>query len=164
LPKIDFILNGKEVTAEVDAEATLLEMLRDELQLTGTKLSCGRGECGACTVLLDGAPVNSCLLYAAKVAGRSVTTIEGLSRGGNLHPLQKAFIEEGAIQCGFCTPGMIMAAKGFLDENPDPSEDEVAEAISGNLCRCGGYHQEVAAIVEAAKMLKDSGRPGGEGD
>ncbi len=157
MTEITFILNEKKVTATVSPETTLLELLRDELFLTGTKLSCGRGECGACTVLLDGKPVNSCLLYAIKASGRTVATIEGLARQGELHPLQKAFITTDAVQCGFCTPGMIMAAKGLLDKHPNPSEREVAEAISGNLCRCAGYHQEITAILEAAKELK-SGR------
>ncbi len=153
MTKIGFDLNGRRVTAEVSAEISLLELLRDEFYITGTKPSCGRGECGACTVLLDGIPMNSCLLYAVKANGRTVTTIEGLTHDGMLHPLQEAFIEQGAVQCGFCIPGMIMAAKGFLDEHPKPSRKEAAEAISGNLCRCGGYNQQVDAILRAAEKL-----------
>jgi carbon-monoxide dehydrogenase small subunit len=160
MAKTTFILNGRRVTAVISPETTLLELLRDELQLKGTKLSCGRGECGACTVLLDGNPVNSCLLYAVKANGRTVTTIEGLASAEGLHPLQKAFIHAGAVQCGFCTPGMILTAKAFLDENPNPSEKEVAQAISGNLCRCGGYQQEVAAVLEAAEELRGDGEHG----
>jgi aerobic carbon-monoxide dehydrogenase small subunit len=148
--RISFILNGKRVKAAVSPEATLLELLRDGLYLTGTKQTCGRGECGACTILLDGKPLNSCLLYAIKANGRTVMTIEGLAPKGELHPLQEAFINQGAVQCGFCTPGMIMAAKGFLDDHPDPTKEEVAGAISGNLCRCGGYNQQISAILEAA--------------
>ena len=160
MTKISFILNGKRTVATVSPETTLLELLREGLYLTGTKQNCGRGECGACTVLLDGRSVNSCLLYAVKVNRRTVTTIEGLAHQDELHPLQKAFIQQGAVQCGFCTPGMIMTAKGFLDEHPDPTEMEAAEAISGNLCRCGGYHQEVMAILEAARELRADGGHG----
>ena len=125
------------------------------MYLTGTKQSCGRGECGACTVLLDGRPVNSCLLYAFKVNGRSVTTIEGLAHEGGLHPLQKAFIECGAVQCGFCTPGMLIRAYRFLQDNPNPTEDEVREGMSGNLCRCTGYQNIVKAVLHAAATLRE---------
>ncbi len=138
----------------MDPETTLLELLRDEFHLSGTKLSCGRGECGACTVLMNGKAVNSCLLYAVKVDGSDIVTIEGLAAADKVHPLQQAFIDHGAIQCGFCTPGMIMAAKGFLDANPSPTEKEVVAAISSNMCRCGGYEQEVAAIMDAAEKMR----------
>lgn len=140
-------LNGEEVTVQVKPSALLVEVLRNQLELTGTKVACGEGECGACTVLLDGVPVNSCLVPALKAQGREVMTVEGLSPLGDLHPLQRAFVEHGAVQCGYCTPGMLMSAKALLDHNPNPTEEEVRLAISGNLCRCTGY----AKIVEAVK-------------
>ncbi|NIN66735.1 MAG: 2Fe-2S iron-sulfur cluster binding domain-containing protein [Anaerolineae bacterium] len=142
-------LNGEEVTIEVKPDALLVDVLRGELELTGTKEACGAGECGACTVLLDGDPVTSCIVPAGKAQGREVLTVEGLASGGELHPLQKAFIEYGAVQCGYCTPGMLMSAKALLDRNPHPSEEEIKEAISGNLCRCTGY----VKIVEAIKAV-----------
>ena len=142
-------LNGEEVTVPVKPSALLVEVLRDQLELTGTKVACGEGECGACTVLLDGQPVNSCLVPALKAQGREVLTVEGLTPLGDLHPLQKAFVEHGAVQCGYCTPGMLMSAKALLDQNPSPTEDEVRLAISGNLCRCTGY----AKIVEAIQAV-----------
>jgi carbon-monoxide dehydrogenase small subunit len=128
----------------------LLELLRNELGLSGTKEGCGTGECGACTVLLDGKPVNSCLMLAVDAEGREVTTVEGLEKEGKLHPLQEAFVEEGAVQCGFCTAGMLMAAKGLLEENAHPTEEEIRRGISGNLCRCTGYVRIVRAIQRAA--------------
>lgn len=131
----------------------MLRLLRDYLGLTGTKEGCGEGECGACTVLLDGVAVVSCLLPAAKAEGREVTTIEGLAQGQKLHPLQEAFISEGAVQCGFCTPGMILSAKALLDSNPRPTKDEIKEALSGNLCRCTGYSQIVRAVEKAAEVM-----------
>jgi len=140
-------LNGEEVTVQVKPSALLVEVLRDELELTGTKVACGEGECGACTVLLDGVPVNSCLVPALKAQGREVMTVEGLAPLGELHPLQKAFVEHGAVQCGYCTPGMLMSAKALLDDNPNPTEDEIRLAISGNLCRCTGYAKIVEAIL-----------------
>jgi carbon-monoxide dehydrogenase small subunit len=143
-------LNGEEVSILVRADALLLDVLRDQLGLMGTKEACGQGECGACTVLLDGEPVTSCLVPALKAQGREVLTVEGLATGGELHPLQKAFIEHGAVQCGYCTPGMLMSAKALLDRNPSPEEDEIKEAISGNLCRCTGYVKIVEAIKAAA--------------
>lgn len=143
---IRFILNGREIEVEVPSNWTLLRLLRERLGLTGTKEGCGIGECGACTVLLDGLPVNACLILAPKVEGRRVETIEGLGNGESLHPLQRSFIEHGAVQCGFCTPGMLMSAKAFLDNNPNPTREEIKEAISGNLCRCTGYQQIVDAI------------------
>ena len=147
---IRFLINGKEVQVDVPPHWTLLRLLREGLGLTGTKEGCGIGECGACTVLLDGMPVNSCLVLAPKVEGRRVETIEGLGSRDLLHPLQKAFIEHGAIQCGFCTPGMLMASKALLDRNPQPTREEIKEAISGNLCRCTGYQQ----IIEAIEALR----------
>jgi carbon-monoxide dehydrogenase small subunit len=127
-----------------------VEALRDQLELTGTKVACGEGESGACTVLLDGEPVNSCLVPALKAQDREVMTVEGLAPLGELHPLQKAFVEHGAVQCGYCTPGMLMSAKALLDHNPNPTEDEIRLAISGNLCRCTGYAKIVEAILEAS--------------
>jgi carbon-monoxide dehydrogenase small subunit len=143
-------LNGEEVTVQVKPSALLVEVLRDQLELTGTKVACGEGECGACTVLLDGEPVNSCLVPALKAQGREVLTVEGLAPLGELHPLQKAFVEHGAVQCGYCTPGMLMSAKALLDHNPSPTEDEIRLAISGNLCRCTGYAKIVEAILDAS--------------
>jgi len=143
-------LNGEEVTVQVKPSAMLVEVLRDQLELTGTKVACGEGECGACTVLLDGRPVNSCLVPALKTQGRDVMTVEGLASLGELHPLQKAFVEHGAVQCGYCTPGMLMSAKALLNHNPHPTEDEIRLAISGNLCRCTGYAKIVEAVLEAS--------------
>lgn len=142
-------LNGEEVTVHIQPDALLLDVLRDELGLMGTKEACGQGECGACTVLLDGQPVTSCLVPALKAQGREVLTVEGLASDGELHPLQKSFIEHGAVQCGFCTPGMLMSAKALLDRNPHPTEEEIKVAISGNLCRCTGYVKIVEAIKAA---------------
>jgi carbon-monoxide dehydrogenase small subunit len=149
-----FNLNGESVELEIEPHLTLLQLLRDRVGLTGTKEGCGMGECGACTVLLDGKTVNSCIFPAMEVDGKSVTTIEGLiDAQGNLHPIQKAFIEYGAIQCGFCTPGMVLSAKALLDENPKPSEEEIRHGIAGNLCRCTGYIQIVQAIKAASGQL-----------
>jgi carbon-monoxide dehydrogenase small subunit len=140
-------VNGEEVEILTEANKTLLEVLREDLGLTGTKRGCDLGTCGACTVLIEGKPYLSCLTLAADVQGKKIITIEGLSSDGKPHPLQKAFVEKGAIQCGFCTPGMILTAKAFLDENPHPSEGEVKKAISGNICRCTGYVKIVEAIL-----------------
>lgn len=150
---ISFNLNGEAVEVEIEPHLTLLQVLRDELEMMGTKEGCGMGECGSCTVLIDGKAVNSCIFPALEVEGKSVTTIEGLiDIQGNLHPLQKAFIEYGAIQCGFCTPGMVLSAKALLDENPKPSEEEIKNAIAGNLCRCTGYLQIIQAIKAASQQ------------
>jgi carbon-monoxide dehydrogenase small subunit len=151
---IQMTVNGELVEAAVEPNRTLLQFLREDLGLTGTKHGCGLGDCGACTVILDGKPVNSCLVLAVQARGRDVLTIEGLAEDGNLHPIQQAFVEKGAIQCGFCSPGMILSAKALLDENPNPTELEIRTALSGNLCRCTGYQQIVAAVQEAAGSLQ----------
>lgn len=145
--KISFTLNNEKIEHEVESHKTLLRMLREDFDLTGAKEGCGQGECGACTVLLDGKPVNSCLVLAVDADGRDILTIEGLANGTELDKLQASFITNGALQCGYCTPGMIMAAKGLLNENPNPTEEEVKEAISGNLCRCTGYKKIIEAIM-----------------
>ena len=151
---ISFVLNGESTEVEIESHLTLLQLLRDGLGLTGTKEGCSMGECGACTVLLDGKTVNSCIFPAMEVDGKNVTTIEGLTDAqGNLHPIQKAFIEYGAIQCGFCTPGMVLSAKALLDENAKPSEEEIRHCVAGNLCRCTGYLQIVQAIKAASGQL-----------
>lgn len=150
--KIEWVLNGSPLTLHVDPGRRLLDVLRNELGLKGTKEGCGRGECGACTVILNGRAVLSCLLPMGKVQGGTVTTIEGLASGETLHPLQEAFVEAGAVQCGFCTPGMILSAKAALDENRPLSEHEIRTAISGNLCRCTGYDKIVQAIQEVSKL------------
>ncbi|UCB43073.1 MAG: (2Fe-2S)-binding protein [Dehalococcoidales bacterium] len=142
-------VNGQDYEITVEPGRTLLDILRYELRLTGTKEGCGTGSCGSCTVLLDGEAVNSCLVFAIEVEGKEITTIEGLSQQGKLHPLQQAFIDEGAVQCGFCTPGVILTAKAFLDSNPHPTELEIRQAIAGNLCRCTGYDKIVRAIMSA---------------
>jgi carbon-monoxide dehydrogenase small subunit len=148
---ISFILNGELIEVEIDPHLTLLQLLRDRLELTGTKEGCGMGECGACTVLLDGITVNSCIYPALEVEGKSLMTIEGLADAkGGLHPIQKAFVDHGAVQCGFCTPGMVLSAKALLDENPKPTEEEIRNGIAGNLCRCTGYLQIVEAIKAAS--------------
>lgn len=153
--EIAFILNGSEVTVTVDGHRRLIDVLREQLEQTGTKEGCGEGECGSCTVIIDGRAVNSCLYPALEVEGKSVTTIEGLLGPKNeLSIIQQAFVEQGAIQCGFCTPGMIMSAKALLDSNPDPSEEDIRDALLGNLCRCTGYVQIVEAVKEAAAQLK----------
>ncbi|BCV22414.1 (2Fe-2S)-binding protein [Moorella sp. Hama-1] len=146
-------VNGRDYTVTVAPNARLLDVLRDELLLTGTKEGCDIGECGACTVIMDGKAVNSCLVLAASAAGKEITTIEGLEQGGRLHPLQEAFMQHNALQCGFCTPGMIMSAKALLDQNPHPTRAEIKTAIAGNLCRCTGYEQIVDAIEEAAEKV-----------
>jgi aerobic-type carbon monoxide dehydrogenase small subunit (CoxS/CutS family) len=149
--ELTFTLNGEVVKADVDPQWTLLYLLREVLELTGTKEGCGYGECGACTVIIDGQAVNSCLYPVMEAEGKTITTIEGLaSRDGQLHPLQTAFINEGAVQCGFCTPGMIMSAKALLDTNDKPTEEEIKDAVAGNLCRCTGYVKIIDAIKTVA--------------
>ena len=141
-------VNGETVTREIDAKMTLVHFLRDELGLTGTKEGCGEGDCGACTVIVDGISVNSCLYLAVLADGKEILTIEGLEKNGTMHEIQDAFIRHGAIQCGFCSPGMIMSVKHLLDENPKPTEEEIRRGMSGNLCRCTGYQQMVDAIMD----------------
>jgi aerobic-type carbon monoxide dehydrogenase small subunit (CoxS/CutS family) len=150
-------VNGEEVDVLFAPYKTLLEVLREDLDLTGTKHGCELGECGACAVLLDGEPVLSCLALALECAGREVETVEGLARGPELHPLQAAFADLGAAQCGYCTPGILMTAKALLDAEPAPSRERIKDAISGNLCRCTGYQQIFEAIEEAARQLRDEG-------
>ncbi|MFB0507745.1 MAG: (2Fe-2S)-binding protein [Thermodesulfobacteriota bacterium] len=149
---LSFNLNGDRVEVEIETHWTLLHLLRNDFELTGTKEGCGKGECGACTVIVDGKAVNACIYPAMELEGKEVLTIEGLvGAEGKLHPIQKAFVEHGAVQCGFCTPGMVMSAKALLDENPNPSEDEIRMAIAGNFCRCTGYIQIIEAIKAASK-------------
>jgi len=145
-------INDQEYEINSEPGTTLLHVLRYELGLTGTKEGCGTGSCGSCTVIMDGKAVNSCLVMAGEAEGKDIITIEGLSKGGMLHPVQKAFIEEGAVQCGFCTPGTILTAKAFLDANPNPTEPQIRKAISGNLCRCTGYDKIVRAIMRAVDV------------
>jgi len=148
---VKFTLNGKEVEVKVKPNTTLLDLLRRKLKITSVKRGCERGECGACTVLIDNQPVNSCLVLAPQVDGKNVVTIEGIVKNGELHPIQEAFIETGAVQCGFCTPGIILTLKALFDSNPDPSEEDIRKAIEGNLCRCTGYTK----ILEAAILAKN---------
>jgi len=153
--KIELTVNGEPYELAVEPWRTLLEVIREDIGLTGAKEACSTGECGNCMVILDGKPVNSCLVLAVDASGKEVLTIEGLAEGGKLHPIQKAFVDHGAIQCGFCTPGMILAAKALLDNNPEPTEPEVKEAISGNLCRCTGYVKIIEAILAASHSLAE---------
>ena len=146
-----FTLNGSEAKVAVDPTWTLLRVIREELGLTGTKRGCEEGDCGLCTVLMDGQSVDSCLVLALQAQGREIETIEGMGSEGNLHPLQKSFIEEGAVQCGFCTPGMIMSAESLLRRNPDPNEEEIKVGLSGNLCRCTGYTKIISAVSKAVE-------------
>lgn len=150
--EIKLKLNGEWETVQVHPDETLATILREKLRMTGTKVSCGQGECGACTVLLDGKAVNACLVLAASVDGRAVATIEGLSNRTNLDPIQQAFIEHDASQCGFCTPGMIMSTKGLLTTKPEPSTEDIKKALAGNICRCTGYKQIIGAVKTAADI------------
>ena len=149
--QVTFTVNGESVRLETEPDRRLLDLLREDLELTGTKEGCGEGECGACTVLLDGEAVHACLVPAVSLEGHSVLTIEGLEQNGALSPLQEAFIKEGAIQCGFCTPGMILSAYGLLSQNPHPTDEEIRRALAGNLCRCSGYQQIQRAVRRAAE-------------
>jgi len=148
---LHMIVNGEEVSLEMRPNSTLLEVLRDKLNLMEVKEGCGQGDCGTCTVILNGKAVNSCLTLAVQAEGKEVTTLSGLNKNGKIHPLQKSFISHGAIQCGFCTPGMIMSAKALLDKNPHPTREEIKVAISGNLCRCTGYKKIIEAIEAVAR-------------
>ena len=147
-------INGKEYELRVPAWRTLLEVIREDLKLTGTKEGCGQGECGSCTVIMGGKTVNSCLVLGVEADGQEITTIEGLAEGGKLHPVQEAFVEHAGMQCGFCTPGMVMSAKALLDRKAEPSEEEIREGIAGNFCRCTGYTKIIESIGAAAKAMK----------
>jgi aerobic-type carbon monoxide dehydrogenase small subunit (CoxS/CutS family) len=159
LVNVTFTLNGVEQAISVDARRTLLDTLRSDLRLTGTKKVCNMGDCGACTVLMDGCAVYSCLVLAADLAGREITTIEGLDRHGELDPVQRAFIADDAFQCGFCTPGQIMSLRALLDENPDPTDEEIERAVTGNLCRCGAYRNILAAGRRAIGLQREGATP-----
>jgi aerobic-type carbon monoxide dehydrogenase small subunit (CoxS/CutS family) len=150
--RLDLEINGTRRRIEVDAERTLLSVLRDDLDLTGAKYGCGEGQCGACTVLIDGTPTRSCLTKAATLSGRKITTIEGLERDGRLHPVQQAFLDADAMQCGYCTAGMIMGVVALLEKNPQPSDAEIARGMNGHICRCGAYPRIVRAIHKAAAV------------
>ena len=152
--KVQFTINGEQVEVDVEPQRTLLQVIREDLNLTGTKDACGMGECGSCTVLMDGKPVYSCLILAVEAEGKDILTVEGLMEGEKLHPLQESFHEHGAFQCGFCTPGMLLTAKALLDENPRPTEEEVRTAIAGNVCRCTGYIKIVEAILATAESMR----------
>ena len=152
--RITLTINGEYEQVDVSSNMTLLQMLRDKLALTGTKNGCNAGECGACTVLLDGEPVNSCMVLAVECAGKRVVTVEGLVRDGVLDPLQQTIIEHGGVQCGFCTPGILISSRALIDRTPDPSDDDIREALVGNLCRCTGYLRIVDAVKEAASRQR----------
>lgn len=155
VPKqISLKVNGKALALDVFPDVMLVDVLRDQLKLTGTKVGCRKGECGACTILIEGKPVASCIYPAVRANGKKITTIEGLSKKGGLHPLQEAFIQHGAVQCGFCTPGMIMASKALLDQKTVLMVNEIRKALSGNLCRCGGYQKVFQAVRSAAKKMR----------
>ncbi len=156
--QLNCLVNGEAVSATIDPTMTLLNFLRKELKLFGTKEGCGEGECGACTVIMNGLAVNSCLVLAVEAGGARITTVEGLSAGGDLSILQSEFMKHDALQCGFCTPGMLMSARALLDRNPDPTVEEVKEAIAGNLCRCTGYVPIVEAVLSAARLEREAGR------
>ena len=157
--RIEFKVNGISRQLAVEPQATLLDVLREELRLTGTKRGCDQGHCGACTVLLNGEPVNACLVLALTADGKSVETIEGLEESGEMNVIQSALVDEGAVQCGFCTPGMVLSAKALLAEKPDPARPEILEALSGNICRCTGYERIVAGVRKAADRLNERGGP-----
>ncbi|NUQ01785.1 MAG: (2Fe-2S)-binding protein [Armatimonadetes bacterium] len=156
---VELTVNGETRECVIEARTRLLDALREGLGLTGAKEGCGNGECGACTVLVDGRPVNSCLVLAAEAVGSEIVTIEGLARPGHLHPLQEAFMEHGGLQCGICTPGMIIAAKALLDENPSPTRDEIRWHLAGNLCRCTGYVKIIEAVEAAAARIREEATP-----
>ena len=154
-------VNGERRTAEVEPRLLLVHLLREKFSLTGTHIGCDTTSCGACTVLLDGVPIKSCTQFAVQANGREITTVEGLMQNGSLHPLQEGFKEEHGLQCGFCTPGMLLVTSALLEENPDPSEEEIRWAISGNICRCTGYQNIVAAVQWAARKRQDDRAPAG---
>jgi len=154
---VSFKINGKKKTVQVDPRITLLDAIRDQLDFTGTKRVCNKGQCGACTVILDGQTVLACSMLAVDANGASIKTIEGLAKGDNLHPIQKSYIKHDALQCGFCTPGFIMSSYALLEENPAPSLDEIKQGVSGNLCRCGTYPNVFKAVDDAAKSMKKGG-------
>jgi len=158
---IEFVVNGNAVVVEVEPHWHLLRVLRDELELTGTKQGCGEGECGACTVLVDGAPINSCIYPVLEAEGKEILTVEGLAAKDGLHPIQEAFLEKAGVQCGFCTPGMIMSAKALLDANPQPDEDEIRHALAGNMCRCTGYVQIIESIRLASELMSARSKEAG---
>lgn len=152
--RISFTVNGRAVERDVREDERLLDLIRDDLQLTGTKEGCGEGECGACTVLIDGKAIASCLVLAPQVDGKEILTVEGLAPGEELHPIQRAFVGKGAVQCGFCTPGFIMSTYALLSTNPDPSDEEIMAALEGNLCRCTGYAKILDAVRYAAELMR----------
>lgn len=154
MKEINLRVNGSEYSIEINEDQRLIDILRDKLRLTGTKEGCGEGECGACTVIMEGKTVNSCMVMAFQAAGKEIITIEGIEFEKGLHPIQQAFLDEGAIQCGFCIPGMVLSAKAILDQKPSPTRKEIREGISGNLCRCTGYNKIVDAIETASKYLR----------
>ena len=155
---INFNLNGKDVSVDVDCAESLLNVLRNQLHITSLKSACVMGECGACTIIIDGKAMNSCLVLAPSVDGKKVETLESLGNSRNLHPIQQAFKDVGAFQCGFCTPGFVMSTKALLDKNPDPTREEVREAISGNICRCTGYVKPINGVLKAAEAMKEQNR------
>jgi carbon-monoxide dehydrogenase small subunit len=154
-----FYVNGQQYDVIIEPHVLLVDVLRDSLGLTGTKYACGAGDCGACTVLIEGKPTLSCLTLAATARGKSILTVEGLAAGGEMHPIQQAFVDQGAVQCGYCTPGMILSAKALLDENLEPSREEIGSALGGNLCRCTGYVKIIDAVEAAALAMRNGGRP-----
>ena len=155
MKKINLKINGKTYNVEIEEDMRLLDVLRDKLGLTGTKEGCGEGECGACTVIIDGKTVNSCMVLAFQAEGKDIITIEGMTSEKGVHPIQQAFLDEGAVQCGFCIPGMVLSAKVLLDKKPQPSKEDIRESISGNLCRCTGYNKIASAIEKASKTMKE---------
>ena len=152
---LHFTLNGEEKSLDIEPGISALELIRNTLDLKGTKEGCGIGECGACTIMVDGKAVNACLIFAAQLDGRSVLTVEGLSRGDALHPIQQSFIDHHAVQCGFCTPGILMSAHALLGENPQPNREQIVKAVAGNLCRCTGYQSIIACIEDAAEWCRE---------
>ena len=157
--RLTFVLNGQPTSVDIDPHVTLVDFLREDLGLTGTKGACHEGECGSCTVLVDGKPMNACLIMAPQMEGREVITIEGLAQGEALDPVQESFVEHGAVQCGFCTPGLVLTAKAMLDKNPDPSYQQVREGLEGNICRCTGYMKVLGAVLDAAKQTQEPRPP-----